>query len=333
MARDTKIALDYFRIVTNMNDNLDVMDLELGDWIWKVWIKMLIKIYGGKGYYLEFSGKKKIIIIDKDFGISKDQMENFLKLAFEYGVLDKSQYVQNGILTSKRIQEEYFFKRKMLKRNPIEIDPKTLLIDADYDTMIINSEEKGINSEEMTISEEETPKNSKEMTTNTVQYSTVHNNKVQSPQTPKGDSDGISETKKNLDKTSGTDPKGNNEGKKVKPHKIINSECKLSKLAPEDIAENKELRLGWYKWLEYKKDEHRFTFKSRRSEHSQFKHLITLSNNDNKVALAIIQQSIDNTWRGLFELKTGINNGQIKSSSGVGKVNHYDKVRDQPANF
>lgn len=58
-------------------------------------------------------------------------------------------------------------------------------------------------------------------------------------------------------------------------------------------------------WLKYKKDEHKETYKSQTTLEACYKNLLELSKGDSAAAQQIINQSIANKWKGLFEIKTG----------------------------
>lgn len=63
----------------------------------------------------------------------------------------------------------------------------------------------------------------------------------------------------------------------------------------------------WATWKDYKKQEKRFSYKSRVSEQEALSKLQKLSNNDEQRAIEIIQQSIANGWSGFFALRDGGN--------------------------
>jgi hypothetical protein len=72
--------------------------------------------------------------------------------------------------------------------------------------------------------------------------------------------------------------------------------AKISKIQePFSISEY------WEKWLRYKKDQFKFTFKSVESEKTAVKSLQKLSEGKTKLAEQIIDRSIANGWQGLFE--------------------------------
>lgn len=60
----------------------------------------------------------------------------------------------------------------------------------------------------------------------------------------------------------------------------------------------------WELWKEYKKNSHKFIYKLKSSEQSSLNHLFKLSDGNEMKAKEIIDQSIRNGWKGLFELKT-----------------------------
>lgn len=78
------------------------------------------------------------------------------------------------------------------------------------------------------------------------------------------------------------------------------------------VAEN--YKEAFYKWLDYKNSEWRFRYKDERSVRTCYDNLIRLSDNDPQKATLIVEQSIGNGWKGLFQLKnnnygTDDNNG------------------------
>lgn len=59
-------------------------------------------------------------------------------------------------------------------------------------------------------------------------------------------------------------------------------------------------------WLDYKKKQFKFEYKTERSLKAAYAELVRLSGNDSDIAMRIVEQSMSNGWKGLFELK---NNG------------------------
>lgn len=108
----------------------------------------------------------------------------------------------------------------------------------------------------------------------------------------------------------------------------------LEHLVNEDVIENKDkeenkkevigektkivfpfdtetFKVQWQLWKTFKQKEFKFNYKSEISEQAALKKLSELSKLDEKTAIAIIHQSIENSWKGLFELKQSSNGKQI----------------------
>ena len=71
----------------------------------------------------------------------------------------------------------------------------------------------------------------------------------------------------------------------------------------------------WEAWKDYKRDEHRKSYKSTKTEQQAIIQLFELSGGNPETASKIIQQSIANQWQGLFELKTTKNGQQQPTKS------------------
>lgn len=63
----------------------------------------------------------------------------------------------------------------------------------------------------------------------------------------------------------------------------------------------------WQQWKEYKKKEFKFNYASTQSEQSALMKLAKMSNQNESTAIEIIMESMQNGWKGLFELKTNHN--------------------------
>lgn len=57
-------------------------------------------------------------------------------------------------------------------------------------------------------------------------------------------------------------------------------------------------------WLDYKKKQFRFEYKTERSLKAAYSELVRLSGGDPYTATRIVEQSMSNGWKGLFELKS-----------------------------
>ena len=67
---------------------------------------------------------------------------------------------------------------------------------------------------------------------------------------------------------------------------------------------NTEFKEIWEEWKLYKKEEHRDRYKSPKTEQKAFNNLYNLAGGDLETAREIVNYSIANKYKGLFELKT-----------------------------
>jgi len=72
--------------------------------------------------------------------------------------------------------------------------------------------------------------------------------------------------------------------------------------------------LTWHKWTDYKKAQYKFSYKTKQSEQIALNELINLAKNDPVIADKIVNHSIANGYKGLFELKNGSNGNVIPES-------------------
>lgn len=78
----------------------------------------------------------------------------------------------------------------------------------------------------------------------------------------------------------------------------------------------------WDIWLMYKKEVHRFEYKSAISEQAALNQLVDLSEGDEEHAARILNQSMANNWKGLFKVhnpKKDKKNGESTEGKSSGK--------------
>lgn len=90
--------------------------------------------------------------------------------------------------------------------------------------------------------------------------------------------------------------------------------------------DSEDFSTWWSHWLEYKAAEHKFKFKSQVSEQAAVNKLVKLSDGREDIAIQIIQQSIENGWKGFFQLKTEHN--EQKGNGGFNRQQLDDFVNN-----
>lgn len=107
----------------------------------------------------------------------------------------------------------------------------------------------------------------------------------------------------------------------IKPEK--KEKEKTHKGGGVDLSEfPKEFISIWDLWKTYKKEKCKFTFLNADSEKRAIKELLNMAKDDISQCEKIINQSIDNGWKGLFEIKKTESNGTAKNTT----QQHYNKT-------
>lgn len=109
-----------------------------------------------------------------------------------------------------------------------------------------------------------------------------------------------------------------------------NPESDISKLDLQTLSSNKNIRDNWYKWLNYKKDQFSFEYKTESSETVAYKDFIKKSSNNPNLAEKVVNQAIAGGWKGLYELKQN-NNGNSKNTENqrLSSLAEYRKRKQQ----
>lgn len=137
--------------------------------------------------------------------------------------------------------------------------------------------------------------------------------------------DYLNEQLSNFDETSKTNSKNAREGwekrRRLKEESernatALNPQCENDAIREEEKREEKRIKeeidfspfgddfkIHWITWLAYKKSQFRFTYKQLKTEQMAFNDLVKKSNTNKLNAIAIINNSMVNGWKGLMPLK------------------------------
>lgn len=107
-----KQGVEYFPLDTALDAKFELLEAGFGIKGFGVVVKLLQKIYGEQGYYVELD-KDIILVVAHKWGVSANLVSDIVARAIEVGIFDRNMYKKYGILTSKGIQERYF---KMTKK-------------------------------------------------------------------------------------------------------------------------------------------------------------------------------------------------------------------------
>ena len=80
----------------------------------------------------------------------------------------------------------------------------------------------------------------------------------------------------------------------------------------------------WRLWKQYKKDEHKFTYKSIISEQSALKKLSNISYVNENNAIEILSEAMANGYKGFFELKNNTNGKETQQEKNTRMLNNLN---------
>lgn len=94
------------------------------------------------------------------------------------------------------------------------------------------------------------------------------------------------------------------------------------------VYPNLEFKNIWSEWKQYKKDEHRDSYKSKKTEQIAINNLIKLCGGSFEIAAEIVNNSIANKYKGLFEIKTYGQKAAPKDKMQQ-YLDHFEQVKRQ----
>jgi hypothetical protein len=99
------------------------------------------------------------------------------------------------------------------------------------------------------------------------------------------------------------------EGNAIKERKVKEIKEKKVNKGKEIVFpfDSEVFKKYWSLWLEFKKEQFNFTYKSNISIQSALNELVRLSNGQEQIAVKIIEQSMAKGWQGFFQLKNESN--------------------------
>ena len=128
MPRPTKEFLDYFPMYCRGDERTDLLKAKKGMTGFGIYISLLIKLYGEKGYYLNWN-ENICCIFAANVGVSEQELVETITLLTDVGLFDRDIFEKYGVLTSKEIQENYLFA--ITKRKNKELDKRYNLVSAE----------------------------------------------------------------------------------------------------------------------------------------------------------------------------------------------------------
>ena len=127
MARMPKIGLDFFGLDVNFLSHIKIRRIvrACGLKSVPVLIQLLSNVYKYKGYYIEWNEDECFAIAD-DIGIAERAVQEIVNKSLQVGLFNSEMFNNYGILTSERIQDQYF--TAVSKRKSVDYDARFALV-------------------------------------------------------------------------------------------------------------------------------------------------------------------------------------------------------------
>lgn len=102
-----KNGIEYFPLDVCLDDKFELLEAEFGLTGFGVVVKILQKIYGGQGYYVEWTNEVALLFAKK-IGLGGNVVSEIVSASIKRGIFDAKLFEEYGILTSSGIQKRYF---------------------------------------------------------------------------------------------------------------------------------------------------------------------------------------------------------------------------------
>lgn len=153
-------GIPYFPLDVHLDDKFELIEAEFGLKGFAVVVKLLQRIYGGQGYYCEWTNDIELLF-SKSVGQSNNLVSQIVSAAVKRGIFDSKLYDKYSILTSQGIQKRYF--EAVSRRKEVNVKKQYLLIDVgnNYKNVSILSENANNSSENANNSKQSKAEDSK----------------------------------------------------------------------------------------------------------------------------------------------------------------------------
>lgn len=145
--RQNKVGLDYFELDCHMDEKVRLVQAEYGLKGFAVFVKLLQEIYGGYGYYCEWTLDRELLFASENGlnGGSQQLLGDIVEACIRRNIFSERLFKEYGILTSSGVQKQYL--KATVKREVVELKKEYLLISVPVNrkNVVINSISSGIN--------------------------------------------------------------------------------------------------------------------------------------------------------------------------------------------
>lgn len=124
-----KSGIEYFPLDVTLDEKFELIEAEYGLTGFGVVVKLLQRIYGGQGYYIEWTNEVALLFAKRiGFGAGGSAVSEIVEASVKRGIFDRTLYEKYRILTSKGIQKRYF--EAVSRRKSVSVKRAYLLVNA-----------------------------------------------------------------------------------------------------------------------------------------------------------------------------------------------------------
>lgn len=148
MGRQNKVGLDYFELDCHMDEKVRLIQAEYGLKGFAVVVKLYQEIYGGYGYYCEWTQDRELLFASES-GLSSGSVQllrDIVSACIRRNIFSERLFKEYGILSSTGVQKQYL--KATVKREVVELKKEYLLISVPKNrvNVVINSISVGRNA-------------------------------------------------------------------------------------------------------------------------------------------------------------------------------------------
>lgn len=114
-----KSGIDYFPLDVSLDDKIELIEAEFGLTGFAVIVKLFQKIYGGQGYYCEWTNEVALLFA-KRIGLGGSVVSEIVSASVKRGIFSDRIFKEYGILTSAGIQKRYLEAVSRRKKIPMK---------------------------------------------------------------------------------------------------------------------------------------------------------------------------------------------------------------------
>ncbi|MBR6515155.1 MAG: DUF4373 domain-containing protein [Clostridia bacterium] len=170
MPRPKKTNIDYFPLYCCYDERIALAEAEQGIEAFYIYIKLLMRIYGGKGYYLEWDNKKEILFSNENH-IEADKVHQVVEALIMYDLFSREIYDNYGILTSKEIQEHYLYA--VSRRKIDQLDQRLVLVNVTETKVNVTETQVNVTETRVNVAESTQIKENKRKENKTIEKESV----------------------------------------------------------------------------------------------------------------------------------------------------------------